>query len=224
MCLNLLVLLSTEHSSKDSGTGDSAKHSDENLMPSDLDGQGRALLVNGGQRLAEMTAGDSLVSLKGQNSTSSVDTLSSSPSTQTTTCGSRPRGLSDPTFRTFLPRPTNHDRMGVNDRLATMAVSTSATLCTASPKPGFRAIADGIRWIPTSCSTSSSSSGWPAHPSKGLSTCSSDDRHSDECVTTSSFSTFPRSASSLSHKSNSTSLQLTRPPQGKENICSCRLQ
>lgn len=205
----------SEHSSKDSGTGDSAKRSSENLIPSDLDGPGKPLLMPVGHRVAVIAAGDSLNSLKGHNSNSSVDTLSSSPSTQTTSSGGdggRPRGLSDPTFRTFQPRPTNHDRM-LNERLITPA---TAVFYTVTPKTSRSTTsADVNQWIPTSCSGSSSLWHEPIH--KGLYSCSSDDRHSEGYITTPSSSTFPRSASSLSHKRNAVSVQLTRPHQEVQN-------
>lgn len=84
----------SDHSSKDSGTGESTRQSEDGLLSSSHPGcplETRGLAIN---------EGSSLVSLNEPPSDSSLDTLTSTPSTHTTSSGDA-----------FPSRPTNHERL-----------------------------------------------------------------------------------------------------------------
>ncbi|XP_023230322.1 leucine-rich repeats and immunoglobulin-like domains protein 3 [Centruroides sculpturatus] len=82
---HLFLDSNSEHSSKDSGTGDSAKHSNDELLPSDGVKHHSLILLNDRTHLTHLVRGSSLGSIMGAQSDISDDIGQSCPSTYTTT-------------------------------------------------------------------------------------------------------------------------------------------
>lgn len=82
---HLFLDSNSEHSSKDSGTGDSAKHSNDELLPSDGVKHHSLILLNDRTHLTHLVRGSSLGSILGAQSDISDEIGQSCPSTYTTT-------------------------------------------------------------------------------------------------------------------------------------------